>query len=102
MRMRILLIEQCSRKVSNKTLLILSLFSSPRFPKREKSGLLNNLQKLVQSIMITWPQNPKVSGISLPVFATCCIINLNERQRSLLTGFTTCDLRRSFKLKVLP
>ena len=29
------------------------LFSSPRFPKREKSGLLNNLQKLVQSIMIT-------------------------------------------------
>ena len=30
-----------------------SLFSSPRFPKREKSGLLNNLQKLVQSIMIT-------------------------------------------------
>ena len=30
-----------------------SLFSCPRFPKREKSGLLNNLQKLVQSIMIT-------------------------------------------------
>ena len=30
-----------------------SLFSSPRFPKREKSGLLNNLQKLVQSNVIT-------------------------------------------------
>ena len=30
-----------------------SLFFSPRFPKREKSGLLNNLQKLVQSNVIT-------------------------------------------------
>ena len=30
-----------------------SLFSSLRFPKRERSGLLNNLQNLVQSIMIT-------------------------------------------------
>ena len=30
-----------------------SLFSSSRFPKREKTDLLNNLQKLVQSIMIT-------------------------------------------------
>ena len=28
-----------------------SLLSSPHFPKREKSGLLNNLQKLVQSII---------------------------------------------------
>ena len=27
----------------------LSLFSSPCFPKREKSGLLNNLQKLVHA-----------------------------------------------------
>ena len=28
-----------------------SLFSSPHFLKREKSGLLNNLKKLVQSII---------------------------------------------------
>ena len=30
-----------------------SLFSNLRFPKRKKCGLLNNLQKLVQSIVIT-------------------------------------------------
>ena len=28
---------------------LISLFSSPHFPKREKSGLLNNLQKLVHA-----------------------------------------------------